>query len=145
MVVLVFLLQTPQYGYGFCRCRLVHHHHLESPLQRLVGFEILLVLVQCGGTYGPEFAPCKCRLKYIGSIHSSGTSARSHQSVNLIYEEYDLAVTVHNLFHNGFQPLLEFSLVLGSGNHRTQIQRVDYSVLKVFRNVPVHNFLGNAF
>ena len=69
VVILVLLLQPPQYGYGGGRRRLVHGYGLEPPLQGLVGLEVFLVLVQGGGTYGPEFTPCQRRLQYVGRIH----------------------------------------------------------------------------
>ena len=47
MVILIFLLESSEYRDALCRGGLVHHHHLETAFEGLVGLEILLVLVQC--------------------------------------------------------------------------------------------------
>ena len=54
---LIALLKPPQYGYGILHRGFIHHHRLESSLQRRVLLYILAVLIEGGGADTVEFSP----------------------------------------------------------------------------------------
>ena len=121
-MVLVFLFQTSQYGNGFCRCRLIHHHHLESSFKRLVRFEVFLILIQRSGTDSPQFATGQCRFEDVGRIHRSGSPAGADKCMDFINEQNYLPLTVHYILYHAFKPFLEFTLIFGACYKRTHIQ-----------------------
>ena len=121
VMVLVFLLQTPQNRNGFCRGRLIYHNHLETSLKGLICLEILLILVQGSRTYGSEFASCQCRFKYIGGIHRSGSPSGTYQCMDFIDKEDYLSLTVDYIFYYAFKSFLEFTLIFGTCDKRTHI------------------------
>ena len=145
VVVLVFLLQAAQDGDGFGGRGLVHHHLLETALQGLVLLEVLLVLVQGGGADGAQLAARERGLEDIGGVHGAGGAACAHQRVDLVDEEDDLAVAVHDFLDHALQPLLEFALVLGACDQRAHVQGEDLAALEVLGHLPVHDLGGDAF
>ena len=124
VVVFIPFLQTSHDGYGFCRGRLVHHHHLEPPFESLVRLEIFLVFVQSSRTDSPQLTTSQCRLQDVGCIHRPGCPAGPDKRMDLIYEQYDLPVAVHDLFHDTFQPFLELSLIFRTRNQSAEIERI---------------------
>ena len=54
---LIPLFQAAQDGNGVLHAGFTHHDGLESPLQRRVLFDILAVLVECGGADAVQFTP----------------------------------------------------------------------------------------
>ena len=145
VMVLVFLLQSPEDGNGLCRCRFVHHHHLEPSFQGLVRLEVFLVFVKRGGPDGPQFTSRKSRFEDIGCIHGSRCTSCAYQSVDFIYEKNDFPVAVDDFLDYTFKPFLKFSLIFRTRYKCTQIQRIDFLVFKVFRDIAIHDVLGNAF
>ena len=145
VVVLVFLLYSPEDGDGFGRRRLVNHHLLESPLQGLVGLEVFLELVQGGGTYGAQLAPCQRRLEDVGCVHRARASARAHEGVYLVYEQDNLSVALHYFLYHALEPLLEFSLVFGSGYEGSHIKGEHFAGFQVLGDVAVHYLHCYAF
>ena len=135
VMVLVALLQTSEDAYAGGSVRFVHHHSLESSLQSLILFEVLLVLVQCGGTYAAQFTSCQSRLQYVGSIHGTFALSGTHQCVYLIDEEDDAAFALGHLVDHALEPLLEFALVLGSSHQSTHIEAVELFVLQVLGHI----------
>ena len=145
VVGLVFLFQATQDGDGLGRGRLVHHHFLESALQGLVLLEVLLVLVQGGGADGAQFATRERGLQDVGGVHCTGRAARTHQRVDLVDEQDDLAFAVHDLLDHALEALLEFALVLGACDQRAHIQGEDLAALEVLGHLPVDDLGGDAF
>ena len=134
-----------QDGDGLRRRRLVHHHFLEAALQGLVLFEVLLIFVQGGGAYGAEFPARERRLQYVGCVHGPGSASGSHEGVDFVYEEDNLALALHHFLDYALEPLLELALVLRTGYERTHVQREDLAVLEVLRHLSVHYLDGDAF
>ena len=65
--------------------------------------------------------------------------------MDLIDEQDDFSVAVHDFLYNPFQAFLKLSLIFGTCDERSEVQRVDHSALEVFRNVSIHDFLCDAF
>ena len=143
-MVLVPLFQSAEDGDGTQLIRFVHHHRLESPFQCLVFLEILLVFVERGGTDGPQFATRQSRLQNVGGIHGTFATACTHQGVNLVDEENDVALGVSHFLDDAFQTFFKLALVLGSGHQCTHIQRVDLLVLQVLGHITSNDTPGQA-
>ena len=99
-------------------------HHLEPPLQGLVGLEVFLVFVQRGGADGAELAAGQGRLQDVGRVHRAGGASRTHERMDLVDEQDDLAGGVHDLLHDALQPLFEFTLVFRARDEGAHVQGV---------------------
>ena len=144
MVVLVALLQAAEDRDGILLRRLIDHDLLETALEGLVLLEVLLELVERRGSDRPQLAAGECRLEDVCGIHRTRRLAGADQRVDLVDEEQDLALALHDLLHDGLQTLLELALVLRTGNQRTHVERVDHLRLQVLRDVAVDNPPCNA-
>jgi len=69
-------------GIGFVG--FLHLNDLETPSQRCVLFEILLVLRPGGGGNGAQLAAGQGRLEQIGGIARPGGAARANQGMSLV-------------------------------------------------------------
>ena len=145
VVVLVFLFQATQDGDRFGHGRLVHHHHLEPALQRLVGLEILLVFVEGRRADSPQFTPRQSRLQDIGCVHRAARTAGAYQRMDLIDEEDDLSVALGHGLDDAFESFLEFALVFCACNQRTHVQGIDFLAFQVLRDIAVDDPLRDAF
>ena len=135
VMVLIALLQSTKDGNAVQRTWFIHHHGLESTFQGLILLEVLLVLIEGGGTNATQFATCQGRLQNIGSIHGAFTLTSTHQGVDLIDEEDDVSLGLLHLINDGLQTLLELTLVLGTSNQGTHIEGVHLLVLQVLWHI----------
>ena len=102
VVHLITFLQATQNTDGVFHTRLVDKHTLETAFQSLVFLKILLILGQRGSTNGPQLATCQGWLQDIGRIHGALAAAGTHQGVNLIDKEDNVAVALLHLLDNAF-------------------------------------------
>ena len=144
VVNLVTLLQTTQNADSVVHIRLVDQHTLETAFQCLVLFEVLLILGQGGGADSPQFASCKGGLQDIGCIHGPLATAGTHQRVDLVDEEDNLAVSLVDFADDALQPLLELAFILGASNQCAHVQTVDGLALQVLGHVAAHNAVRQA-
>ena len=144
MVVLVALLDASQDADGVHLVGLVHHHGLESALQGLVLLEILLILVERGGTDGSQFATRQGRFQNVGGIHGSLSASCAHEGVYLVDEEDDVAVGIGHFLDDALQTLLELALVLGTCHQCAHVERVELLVLQVLGHVATHDALRKS-
>ena len=135
VVVLVALLQATQDRDGFRGGRLVDHHHLEPPLQGLVGLEVFLVFVQRGGADGAELA---------AGLHRAGGTSRAHEGMDLVDEQDDFAGGIHDLLHDAFQTLFELTLIFRARDKGAHVQGIDLLGLQVLRHVAGDDVLGDT-
>ena len=144
VVVLIALLQSTQDRDGVDLVRLVDHDGLEAALQCLVLLEVLLILVKGGGTNGTQLTTGQCRLEDVGGIHGTLATAGTHQSVDLVDEENDVALSVGHLFDDALESFLKLTFVLGTGDEGTHVERVELFVLQILRYITTHDALGEA-
>ena len=145
MVVLIAILQTAQDRDGVVGGRLVDHHLLETALERLVLLEIFLELVERRGADRAQLAARKGRFEDVGRIHRPRRLAGTHQRVNFVDEEQNLALRGDHLLHDGLQTLLELALILRTGDQRAHIEREDHLRLQVLGHVAVDDPVGDSF
>ena len=125
--------------------RLVHHHGLETALQRLVFLDVLLVLLQRGGANGVQLAARQGRLEQVGRVHGAfAAAAGANERVHLVDEEHDLAFGVGHFLDHGLQALLKLALVLGACHQQAHVEAHDGFVFQVFGHVAAHDALRQA-
>ena len=141
---LIALLQAAQDGDGVLHCWLIHLHRLEPALQCGIFFDILAVLVQRGRTDAVQLAPGQHGLEQVACIHGTVGLARTHDGVQLINEEDDLALALLDLIQDALQALLKLAAVLCTGHQRTHVQAEHGAVLQVLGHIAAHDPLGQA-
>ena len=144
VVVLVALLQSTQDRDGAQRIGLIDHHNLEASFQGLILLEVLLILVQGGGTNAAQFAAGQSWLQDIGCIHGPFSLARTHQGVYLVDKEDDVALALLHLVDDRLESFLKLTLVLGSSHQGTHVERIDLLVLEVLGHVASQDTVGQT-
>ena len=144
VVLLVALLQSSQDADAGRHIGLVHLYRLETALQSLVLLEILLVLVQRGGTNAAQFATSQCRLQNVGGIHGTLCLSGTHEGVYLVYKEDYLALALCHLGDDTLQTFLELALVLGTGNESAHVQGVNLFALEVLGHIATEDTVCQA-
>ena len=144
MVVLVARTQALQDFNGLGDGRLMHLDRLESAFQRRVLLDVLAVLVGGGGADGLQLATGQHRLQHIGGTQCAVGRAGTHDGVDLVDEQHDVAAGL-DFLQDLLQTLLEITTVTGTGHHGTKIQRVDLLAFQGLRHITGLNLLGQSF
>ena len=134
MVVLVPLAQTAKNLLGLLDRRLLHLHLLEAALQRGVALEVLAVFVQRGGTHGLQLAAGESRLEDRGRVDRALSGTRTHEIVDLVDEQDDVAALA-DLLHHLLQALLELTAVLRTRDQCREVERVDLLAAQKLRHL----------
>src|SRR5690606_24534114 len=95
--------------------RLIQLHQLETPGQRRVFLEVLLVFRPGGGGYRAQFTTREGRLEQVGRIAAPALPARAHQHVRLVDEKNGGLRRRLDLVDHAAQALLEFALYARTG------------------------------
>ena len=141
----VFPFESAQDGDGVLHRRLADEHRLEPPLQRRVFLDVLAVFAERSGADAVQLAPRQCGFQHVGGVHRALRRTRSHEGVHLVDEQDDLAFAVIDFLEHRFQPVLEFTAVLGARHQLAKIQHEDALVLEAFGHVPPVDALGQPF
>ena len=146
LVVGLHLLGDPaQHGNRLALGRLVDLNDLETPCQRRIFFNVLLVLGPGRRADGAQVAPRQRRLEQVGRIARALLATRPHQGVDLVDEQNDLARTGLHFVDHLAQALLELALHAGAGLQQTHVERVDRYVAQRRRHIARGNARGEAF
>ena len=111
---------------------LVDRDLLEAALEGGVLLEVLAVLVERGGADGLQLAPGQHGLEDRGGVDGALGGTRTHEGVDLVDEQDDVAAGADLLEHL-LQALLEVAPVAAAGHQRTQVERVELLVLAASR------------
>src|SRR5205823_6068639 len=107
---------------------------LEAPLESRVALQVLPVLVERGRADRLELAAGKGGLEDGRGVDRALRGPGADEVVQLVDEQDDVAA-LRDLLHNLLQALLELPAVLGAGNKRSQVERVDLLVLQQLGHV----------
>ena len=129
MMVLVTLFDASENADGVHLVWLVDHYGLETTFQSLILFEVLLILVEGGGTDGSQLATCQCWFQDIGSIHGAFSAAGTYQGVNLVDEENNLSVGVGHFLDDALQSLFELTFIFSTSHQCAHVERIELLVL----------------
>ena len=138
---LVPFLQAAQNGDGILHGRLIHLHRLEPALQSGVFFNILAVLVQRGRADAVQLAPGQHGLEQVACVHGTVGLTGTHDGVQLINEEDDLALALLHLVQHALQAFLELAAVLCTGHQSAHVQTEHGAVFQVFGHIAAHDAL----
>ena len=141
---LIALLQATQDGNGVLHRGLIYLHRLEPALQCGIFFDILAVFVQRGRTDAVQLAPGQHGLEQVARVHGTVGLARTHDGVQLINEEDDLALALLHLIQDALQALLELAAVLCASHQSTHVQAEHSAVFQVLRHIAPNDTLGQT-
>jgi len=145
MVVFIALLQSAQDADGAQHVRFVHHHRLETTLQCLVLFKILLIFIQRGGSDRAQFATCQSRFQNVGRIHSALTLTCSHKGMYFVNEKNNLPIGRDDLVDDGLQSLLKLTFIFGTSHQSTHVERIELLVLQILGHIATQDAVGKTF
>ena len=97
---------------------------LEPALQRTILLDMLAVLIERRGADALDFATRQRRLQHVGGIDRSFRGTGSHQRVQFVDEDDDVA-GLDDLLHHHLETFLELAAIFRAGNQRTEVQRDD--------------------
>ena len=118
VVSLIALLQTSKNRHGVFDARFTHKNLLESALESGIFFDVFAIFVEGCRADEAELAARQHGLEHVGSRDRSFATTSTHQSVQLIHEGDDFALSVVDFFEHGFEPFFKLSAVLCPGNDR---------------------------
>jgi hypothetical protein len=116
---------------------------LEAALEGGVLLEVLAVLVERGGADGLQLAAGQHRLEDAGGVDGALGGAGTHEGVELVDEQDDVAAGLDLLEHL-LEALLEVAAVAGAADERTEVERVELLVVQRLGHVVGHDLLGQA-
>src|SRR6266545_3335957 len=120
---------------------LVDVDRLEPPLQGRVLLQVLAVLVAGGGADRLKLAPGQHGLEDGGGIDGPFCGSRTHQRVQFVDEQHDVAAGLDLLEHL-LQALLEVAAVPRAGDQCPQVQGVDLLALQGLGDVTLDDLGG---
>ncbi len=145
MVRLVLATQALEDFIGLAHRRLDDVDLLEATGQRTVFLEDAAVFLEGGRADAAQLARGQRRLDQVGRIHgATRRRAGPDDGVDLVDEQHRVGDLLQRSDH-ALQALLEITAVLGAGNQRAQVQRVDHRIGQYFRHLAVDDALGQAF
>src|SRR5205823_10785710 len=109
---------------------------LEAALEGGVLLEVLAVLVEGGGTDRLQLTPGQHGLEDAGGVDGALGGARTHEGVELVDEQDDVAARA-DLLEDLLEALLEVAAVAGPGDQGAQVERVELLALQGLGHVVV--------
>ena len=116
---------------------------LEAALEGGVLLQMLAVLVERRGADGLQLAPGQHRLEDAGGVDGALGRPRTHQGVELVDEEDDVAAGA-DLLQDLLQPLLEVAAVAGPGDQGAEVEGVELLAPEGLGHVAGDDHLGQS-
>src|SRR4029453_4283897 len=126
---LVAVAQAAQDLDGVVDRRLVDADLLETPLECGIALQVLAVLVARGGADRLQLAARERRLQDRSGVDRAFGGAGANEVMELVDEQDDVAA-LGDLLHHLLEALLELAAVLGTGDQRREVERVDLLALQ---------------
>ncbi len=145
MMHLVALLQTAKNGDGVFDIGLADENNLEAAFEGGVFLDIFAVFIERRCSDGAQFAASQRGFQHVGGVDGAFGGSGADQGVQFVDEKNDLALRVFDFFQDGFEAVFEFAAILGSSEHRSQIERDHALVLEYFRHIAGDNALRQTF
>src|SRR6266700_3005130 len=124
VVRLVAVAQAAQDLDGVVDRRLVDADLLETPLECGVALQVLAILVERGGADRLQLAARERRFQDRSGVDRTFGGAGANEVMELVDEQDDVAA-LGDLLHHLLEALLELAAVLGTGDQRREVERVD--------------------
>ena len=107
-------------------------------------FDGLAELGRRGGADTLNFAAGQRRLQDVGRVQRTFGRAGADQRVQLVDED-DGVLILHQLLHDGFEPLFKLSAILGPSDDQRQVQRQNFLFGQERRHVAIGDFCSVCF
>ena len=143
MVRLVAVTQTLEDLHRLLDAGLLDLHRLETALEGRILLDVLAVLVVRGRADRLELAARQHGLEHLGRVNRALGGTRTHEGVDLVDEQDDVAARA-DLLEDLLQALLKVAAVARAGDQRPHVEAVNLLVLDGFGHVAVHDRLGEA-
>ena len=124
--------------------RLAHLNWLETALECGVLLDVLAIFVQGRRADGLQFTARQFGFEDRRGVDRTLGGARTHQGMQLIDEQNDVAAGVDLLEHL-LEAFLEVTAVPAAGHERTQVKGVELLVLEGLGDLTVDDGLSQAF
>ena len=144
VMLLVFALDVVQYGKRFVGRGRLHDNLLETAFESAIFFDVLAILVECGGTDALYLAAGESRLEQVGGIHRARSVSGTHNGVNLVDEENYVGV-LRQFVNHSLDALFKLPAIFGAGNQRRHVEREYALVEQCASHVAVHDSDGKCF
>ena len=144
VVNLVPVPQSSQDTDRIFNSRLSYDHRLEPTLECGVLFDVLAILIQRGRTNGVQFAARQHRFQHVRGVHRALGGPGPNDGVELVDEQYDLALGVCDLLEHRLQAFLELAAILRARYQRSHVERHDPFVLEPLGHVAADDAAGQA-
>ena len=105
----------------------------------------LAILVERGGADRVKLASREHRLQHVRRVHRSFRCPGAHDGVELVDEEDDLPLRLHDLVEDGFEAIFELAAIFRAGDQRAHVERDDLLALQSLRHVLIDDAAGEAF
>ena len=145
VVRFVTRLEAVQDFHGLAHRRLDDVDLLEAPRERAVLLEDAAVFLERGRTDAAQLARGEHGLDQVRGIHRAARRGAGADDRMDLVDEQDRAGVLLQLREHGLQALLEIAAVLGAGDQRAEVERVDDRVGQHFGHVAFDDALGQAF
>src|ERR1017187_9291331 len=129
-------------GVGFVGRR--NFDGLEAALERAILLDGLAIFTGSGGADALNLAAGERRLENVGRVERALSRARANQGVQLVDED-DRVLILHQLFHDGLEPLFKLAAVLGAGDYEREVEAEDFFVGEKAGHFAVGDALSEAF
>ena len=143
MVRLVTVAQTLKDLHRLLNAGFLDLHRLEAALESRILLDVLAVLVVRGRANRLELAARQHGLEHLGRVDRPLGGTRTHEGVDLVDEQDDIAARA-DLLEDLLQTLLEVAAVTRTRDQRPHVKAVDLLILDGLRHVAVHDRLGEA-
>ena len=141
----IALFETAKDGDRVFDRRLADVHRLESPLERSIFFDVLLIFVQRGRADRTQLSACERGLQHVRRVHRAFSRAGTDQRVQLVDEQDDVAFALFDLFDDCFEPVLKFAAILRPGDHGAEVEGDDAFVFEAFRHIALDDAPRQSF
>ena len=117
---------------------------LEAALKRTIFLNGLAIFARRGCADALDFSTRESRLENVGCVERPLCRSRSDQRMQLVYE-YDGVLILHQLFHDGLEPLFKLPAVFCAGHDQGKIETEDFLVGEKAGNFAVGDALRKPF
>ncbi|OPX92647.1 MAG: hypothetical protein A4E58_03256 [Syntrophorhabdus sp. PtaB.Bin006] len=145
VVKLVFLLESPQYGYRLLYRRLAYVDGLEPSFQGSIFFHILPVFVESRRSDTPKFSSRQRRFQHIRGVDCTLGTPCTNDGMEFIDKENNPTGRFIDFLKNGLQSVLKFTPVFRPCEHGPKVKGKDLFVLQCLRNIAGHDPLCKSF
>ena len=140
----VTIAQTLEDFNGVGNRRFLDLDRLETTLECRILLEVFAIFLGGRGTNGLQFATSQHRLEDRSSIDGTFGSTSTHQGVDFVDEQDDVATGL-DFFQDLLEAFFEVTAITTTSNKCTKVQRVELLAPDGLRNIVTGDLLSQTF